>query len=203
MNDLDAVLQAVTPTVMVPKFEPMVWLNSPGHRFLMADDGLWLEVWRPWLHLVWPLAKQPLVAMPYGSLSKKCEIAKGILPSQLINRFVEASQAKADVEQAAWVLWDEIAQQYRYQDLHILRAGKAHVQYERPVLEDHEHLAVDMHSHARFDAGFSSQDDKDDKGEVKFSFVVGNCHHATPTQALRLCALGLFLEVPLKMAACS
>ncbi|MDN0082347.1 PRTRC system protein A [Crenobacter sp. SG2305] len=197
LNPLDAALQASAPVLMVPKFEPMTWLEESGHRFLLSANGLWLEVRRSWLHLVWPLAEQSAVAMPYGELKKRCQIAGGTLPSDLIRRFVAEAQASPELETAAWILWDACSQAYRYQDLEVIDVSEDHIEYHRPALSDAEELALDLHSHGRGDAYFSPKDDKDDRGEVKVSLVVGRCHTATPTLMARICAVGLFLNVPI------
>lgn len=197
MNQLDAYFQNLVPTVMVPTAEPLVELDAEGHRFLAAADGLWLEVKRPWLHLIWPVAQQSIVAMPYGALTKKCVVAAGSVPKGMLQQFAAEACRTPQVECAAWLLWDEQRQQYQYQTVEVLRAGPRHISYNRPVLADHEHLVVDMHSHGQLQAFFSGEDNEDDAGEVKFSFVVGQCDLAQPSQVMRLCALGLFIDVPL------
>lgn len=197
MNPLDTALQASAPVAMVPKYEEMQWLEQSGHRFLMAADGLWLEVRRSWLHLVWPLAKQEAVAMPYGQVEKRCQVAGGKLPADLIQRFVTDAQLAGHVEHAAWIVWDAEAQRYHYQDVEVLSATEGHVDYLRPKLADGKEMAIDLHSHGADYAYFSPKDNKDDRGEVKVSIVVGQCLTAEPAIKARLCAMGLYLNLPI------
>lgn len=44
INAIDKALQSVTPTIMVPAYEELAELTEPGHRILMAKNGVWLEV---------------------------------------------------------------------------------------------------------------------------------------------------------------
>ncbi len=196
MNLQDTYLQQLVPTIPVPRYESLDWLAESGHRFLVASDGLWLETKRPWLHLVWPVGMANSVAIPYGQVAKRCEVAGGKLPASLMAEFIRFAQQQPDIERAAWIIWDEHMQAYRCRDVKVLHASRDRIQYERPTLADHEHLVVDMHSHANLRAFFSVEDDRDDRGEVKFSFVVGDCHTDQPSTCLRLCANGLFIPVP-------
>lgn len=50
MDPRDVALQSVAPVIMVPRYSDLEPLSQNGHRFLVADDGLWLEVYRPWLY---------------------------------------------------------------------------------------------------------------------------------------------------------
>jgi PRTRC genetic system protein A len=71
-----------------------------------------------------------------------------------------------------------------------------HVKTILPILAEGEHMVLDIHSHGRFPAGFSPVDDKDDRGENKVAFVVGNLDKETVTMDSRLCLEGLFLSLP-------
>lgn len=74
-------------------------------------------------------------------------------------------------------------------------SGCSHVRYTRPVLGDDEHLVVDLHSHGHLSAFFSTEDDRDDRGEFKIAGVLGNCDRGQCSTAFRLCANGLFLPL--------
>ncbi len=54
---------------------------------------------------------------------------------------------------------------------------------------------MDLHSHGRLPAFFSATDNADDRFDVKFALVVGNCGAATPSMVLRLCAKGILEDV--------
>jgi PRTRC genetic system protein A len=75
----------------------------------------------------------------------------------------------------------------------VIRCASLH--YERPELGPDEVLVVDCHSHGRHPACFSTTDNEDDKHDIKFALVVGNCSSPVPSFAMRLCAKGIFEEV--------
>jgi PRTRC genetic system protein A len=83
----------------------------------------------------------------------------------------------------------------RLERLEELSTGCSHVRYMRPVLDEDEHLVVDIHSHGRLAAFFSSEDDRDDRGEFKIAGVVGNCDRERCSTTFRLCANGLLLPL--------
>jgi PRTRC genetic system protein A len=191
----DATLQAHVPTVMVPRFSALAPLECNGHRFLVADDGLWIEVRRPWLHLRWPIAEsEPL--LPYGGLDDTMEWAFDWDDFRVLtDRFVEEACRALPNEHAAWFVWDEIANRLVYRPLIAIDAGPAGIKLRRPALGAREHLAVDIHSHGTLAAYFSRTDDEDDAGEVKLSVVIGNLDAPKVTTTLRLCAHGLFVPL--------
>ena len=191
----DALLQAHVPAVMVPRFSALSPLEQSGHRYLVAADGLWIEVERPWLHLRWPIAPSP-APLPYGPLDDAMDFAFdwGIF-GLFVEQFREECWRALPNEHAAWLVWDERENQLLYRRLVAIDAGPAGITMHRPQLARHEHLAVDLHSHGALAAGFSTTDDTDDAGEVKLCVVLGNLdrHPAEETQAMRLCAHGLFI----------
>jgi PRTRC genetic system protein A len=194
----DAIIQEHAPMVMVPSFGELAPLEHAGHRYLASRPGVFLELRRPWLHLVWPMHEQDAIAppLPYGELGQRITLSFK-LQRELLQRFLEEAKRVAPFEHAAWILWDARAQQLKYFDLDIQSFGSGEVVYKRPELEPHESLAVDLHSHGAAAAFFSSTDDADDAGEVKIAAVVGSlADGAEPTWALRLCALGIYIDLP-------
>lgn len=203
LDYLDYITQGVCPTLPVPKHGELPAMDN-GHRFLVADDGLWIEIKRPWLHMIWPLAQQTGVAIPYGSLRRKAQFAFGKLPIDLILDFTNDATAALPNEAAAWLVWDEHTRQLEYLPLPPVSAGSGHIQFERPALAPHESLAVDLHSHGAGPAFFSDQDNQDDAGEVKISGVIGSLTpegDRLPTVEFRICALGLTIPVHVDPAA--
>lgn len=195
LNAQDKLLQRSCPTVMVPRFEYLDLLASSGHRFLAASDGLWLEVRRPWLHLIWPVALQNHVAMPYGKLEPMARFAFNCIPRELFSQFVADAKEHLPNEYAAWLIWNEKTRSFRYQSLQSVSAGPAHLKLDRPALEEGEHLVVDVHSHAHLSAFFSSADNLDDAGEVKLSVVIGSLgDNQKITSKLRLVAHGTVIS---------
>lgn len=194
MDPRDVALQSITPSVAVPRFSSLDRLEQPGHRFLVASDGLWLEAKRQWMYLCWPLAMQVDVPMPYGRLEPLVELAFGKLPSALLDEFIEMAKDRCPNECAAWIVWNEQDESLRLIPLEEISVGTAHVQFHRPVLAGHEHLVVDLHSHGKLPAFFSGTDDHDDAGEFKISVVVGNCDSQNTSIRSRICANGLFID---------
>lgn len=190
MDARDQALQSIAPTVMVPRFGVFEPLNHAGHRFLMAANGLWLEVWRPWLYVITPLAITTTVAMPYGALSPVIRMTCGELPLELLQQFSRKAKAQSPQEAAAWMVWNEKSNTFRLLSMMNEQAAVASIKFDRPRLSEGEHLVVDLHSHGCLKAFFSKEDNKDDQGEVKVSLVVGDCHKETVSTAIRLCLLG-------------
>jgi len=190
----DALLQRQVPTIAVPRFGPLDPLERNGHRFLAGGTGLWLELRRPWLYLRQKVAWCE-VAMPYGDPGEAVEYAfsaQAVLAMQA--NFRHDAEYSMPNEAAAWGVWNERTGRLEYRLLAPLEASPAGIRFERPRLADHEHLALDLHSHGALPAGFSATDDDDDAGEVKVATVYGGIGTDAPSWATRLCALGLFIE---------
>lgn len=195
---MDLALLAAAPVAAVPRHAPFHPLQEPGHRFLLAEDGLYLEVRRPWLHYIHQLAKQTAVAIPYGAIAGKCELDFGSIGSALAQMKEFAAKAKADapLEAAASLLWDHAKKTWRIEYPEIIgEATASHIQYRQVEPEPDESVAIDLHSHGHLDAFFSGTDDEDDRGAVKISAVFGNLDTDAPTVAFRLCVLGLYIPI--------
>ncbi|AQW28837.1 PRTRC system protein A [Ralstonia syzygii subsp. celebesensis] len=204
--ELDSKLWDSAPTVAVPKFAEFQELQEVGHRFLATAEGLFVEVRRPWLHLIQPVA--PLngqtVRPPYGTVKPKVKLAFERLGAAFpfVRDFIDAARAAAPNEHAAWVIWNSRSGDLQYRELAITIASPDAISYDRPALAPHESLVVDLHSHGVTDAFFSSTDNEDDAGEVKISCVVGSLADGkTPSIQFRLCALGMFLPLNVPAAA--
>ena len=182
------------PLVAMPRYTNFPPLEVDGHRFITAEDGLWLEVKRSWLRLTWPIAESA-IALPYGPvLADEYTFAFSDHElAYLVDRFMQLAREALPDECAAWGVWDEKTQRLELRPCIAIEAAPGGVSFHRPVLEPHEHLAVDIHSHGELGAFFSATDDEDDRGEVKLSIVVGKVAGDAPQVAMRLCALGLFI----------
>jgi PRTRC genetic system protein A len=192
LDPRDAILQAHTPALMVPRHGALPLMDKPGHRFLVAASGLWLEVLRPWLTARVQIAYSE-VPLPFGDLQQAVKYA---FPAHeltsMIARFTLDAQAALPNECAAWAVYDERDGTLKYLPLEADSASPGGVSFQRPRLADHLHLAVDLHSHGAMKAFFSATDDEDDAGEVKISVVAGTVDRE-PTYAIRLCLLGEFV----------
>jgi PRTRC genetic system protein A len=196
LDPRDKVLQAHVPAVMVPRYSNFPDLAEDGHRYLVASDGIWLEVRRPWLHLRWPLAESPIL-LPYGAvIDDMMDFSfplNGLQFECFMRNFAEAAHAALPNECAAWFVWNAEIGKLEYRPLVAINAGPGGVTFHRPPLLDHEHLAVDLHSHGAMPPFFSAQDDIDDAGEVKLSIVIGNVGPGGELYRMRLCAHSLFI----------
>ena len=178
MNAADSVLQRSFPTVMVPRREPVAPMTTVGERLLMAENGVFLEISRSWISIARRVAEiAPQVSIPYGRAKEYTELMCGRVPEELIGEFVAMARAAHPNETGAWIV------------------------YERPHLQADEVLVVDCHSHGSHPAFFSATDNEDDKHDVKFSLVVGKCASRVPNFAFRLCAKGIFEDIPRVPAA--
>lgn len=206
LDYLDYITQGICPTLPVPKHGELPAMDN-GHRFLVAADGLWIEIKRPWLHMIWPLAQQTGVAIPYGSLRRKAQFSFGKLPVDLILDFANDATAALPNEAAGWLIWNEDTPAFKghlqYLQIRPVSAGNGHIQFERPALAPYQSVAVDLHSHGAGPAFFSAQDNQDDAGEVKISGVIGSLTpegDRLPTVEFRICALGITVPVPVNPA---
>lgn len=196
---LDQALLAAAPVAAVPRHAPFHPLQESGHRFLLAADGLHIEVRRPWLHFIHRLAENTSVAIPYGAIEKKCQLDFGTIGSALPQMKEFAAKAKADapIEAAASLLWDHAARVWRIAYPEVIgEASASRIQYSQVEVGENESLALDLHSHGYLDAFFSDTDNEDDRGAVKISAVFGNLDTDKPTVAFRLCVLGLYIPIP-------
>lgn len=191
MNPLDVALQSTMPTIMVPRFEKLDELSVPGNRILIASNGIWLEVCRPWLYARILVGDQ-MVTVPYGEVTEELRLTFGKLPRALVREFIELARTRSPNECAAWGVWNAHTDTWRLQMLQETSVGHAHVAMDLPVLGDDEHMVLDLHSHGLLEAFFSPEDNDDDRGECKIAGVVGNLDQETVTTAFRFCANSMF-----------
>lgn len=193
----DIVIQQHAPAVMAPVAGALAELDRAGHRYIAARDGLYLDLNRPWLRLRQLIAPSIAVKLPYGEVKPAIATEFGKIPRDMLQRFLEEARRYAPLEHAAWLVWDCDARRLEYVELDVQEMSEGAVRFNRPRLEAHQSLAVDLHSHGYLPAFFSSTDDADDVGDVKISGVVGNLKEgSTPEWKFRLCALGLFKDLP-------
>ncbi|WP_236870699.1 PRTRC system protein A [Burkholderia pseudomallei] len=201
---LDNALFDSAPVAAVPRHAEFAPLLDVGHRFLLAAEGLFVEIRRPWLHLIQPIA--PIDGAcprpPYGSIDTKIEFAFGRISAAEphLRRFATDAAGAAPNEHAAWIVWNETSKELVYREVEVTSSTPTAITINRPALADDESLAFDLHSHGTGPAGFSSTDDADDAGEVKIAGVIGGVGTTNPSVAFRLCALGkmITLRVPVQ-----
>ncbi|WGY72776.1 PRTRC system protein A [Burkholderia cepacia] len=201
---LDNALFDSAPVATVPRHAEFAPLLDVGHRFLLAAEGLFVEIRRPWLHLIQQVV--PIEGArprpPYGSIDAKIEFAFGRISAAEphLRRFATDAAGAAPNEHAAWIVWNETSKELVYREVEVTSSTPTAITINRPALADDESLAFDLHSHGTGPAGFSATDDADDAGEVKIAGVIGGVGTANPSVAFRLCALGkmITLRVPVQ-----
>lgn len=82
------------------------------------------------------------------------------------------------LEAMIWVVWNEEKGYHLIAPTQTVAGASAH--YEWSDLPEDVQLVVDIHSHANFNAFFSSTDDRDDSNSIRISGVIG--HNASTTQ---------------------
>lgn len=200
---LDMALFNAAPVAVVPTKLVFVPLSENGHRFLIGRDGMYLEVRRPWLYFVRQIAPQTAVKMPFGHIMPCTELAFGRLSAVIgqIQAFVALARKSAPLENAALLMWNDLSQSLQALPLAFTRPPAVDsVQYEHRPLQDHESIAIDLHSHGHLPAFFSETDDADDAGSVKISGVIGDLDKEQPSAMFRLCVLGLYITIPVPAA---
>ncbi|MBM5585033.1 PRTRC system protein A [Burkholderia pseudomallei] len=192
MNPVDTALQQSFPSVMVPSRECVPPMTRSGERLLIAADGVFLEVLRPWVRVVRRIAQYAVsTAVPYGKVEETTALLCAQIPAALVAEFHAMARAALPNEVGAWIVWNSGTSAFRIVALPSLSHGPGHLVYERPRLADGEWLVVDCHSHGTGAAFFSRTDNQDDKHDVKFALVLGHCDR-TPSVGLRLCVKGIF-----------
>lgn len=194
LDPRDAALQAHTPVVAVPRFSDLAPLKKNGHRYLVAEDGLYIEVRRPWLSIVWPVAPSD-APLPFGEadhVGMRLGFEWKEL-TELMDPFERDARAAMPNEFAAWITWkltEAGGHVLTYRPLFASAASPGGLDLIRPTLNEGEHLIADLHSHGSMEAFFSATDDEDDAGEVKYAAVLGGVDTNTPRWRVRLCLPG-------------
>ncbi|MGF6267392.1 PRTRC genetic system protein A [Paraburkholderia youngii] len=195
MNIPDLMLQRSFPTVMVPRNEAVTEMQTAGERLLIAENGVFLEVRRPWLSLVRQISEFNVrTAIPYGRVTSSTRLLCETIPADLVGAFAEMARKAHPMETGAWIVWSPSTQAFRLAPVGIVTHTGGSLKYQPPALAGDEVLVMDCHSHGRHPAYFSSTDNDDDRHDVKMALVIGNCDRSTPSIAVRLCAKGIFEE---------
>lgn len=199
MDKRDIALQLSCPVASAPKFSDLVPFDRNGERIVLASNGAFLEVCRPWVRIITQVGPALAMTVPFGELKETVDYKAGKLPRVLLEEFVEWAQRESEVEIGAVITWNENTGEYALLRSKSNHATSGSLDYELPALGDGVHIIVDCHSHSHHAAFFSHVDDNDDQHAVKFAFVVGNCNTDKPTIASRLCVRGIFKKLSWKL----
>lgn len=193
---MDRLLAMDLPVMTMPHDnEAFVPLEESGHRLVLAGNGLFKEIRRPWIYVRFQLAK---FSTPFGEATEVIETAVKISKAHL-KTFLAQAHREAPLETAGWLVWSEQTEEVSYRELVADKATYSKLTVQRPELAIHEHLVLDLHSHHVMKPNFSGTDDKDDRasGWVTLSGVVGNID-TTPHWNFRLCLEGHLMPVDIK-----
>lgn len=191
----DIFMQDRFPILAAPKLGQFEEIDREGHRYLVAADGLWIEVRTAWLYFRQKIGASG-VAVPYGTLSPEIRFLCPPIPKTLLEAFAQASREASPNEIAGQIIWNRETGEFRLQLLDFTSNGPGHINYLTPEYGAGEVMVVDLHSHGRFDAFFSNTDDIDDAGQIKIAGVVGRCGENGERMLMRLCVLGMYCYLP-------
>ena len=193
---IDSIIQKHFPTVMVPKVRPLKKCEIGGVRFLMSEDGLYLDTKQQWGSLTRKLWEPP-VPLPYGKVQQQDSLFAAVLEclrivqTEMVDDIV--SFAQQDLEWFASIGWEN----GRFFVMPtVFNASSAEVTYDRSSSSILSLLVADIHSHAKGVPYFSAKDDIDDSQGFKIAMVVGNCCSEGDTIPLlwRYCINGFVFE---------
>lgn len=191
----DLALQRACPCVPVPRYGPLDDAEF-GQRVLVASNGLFLEVRRAWLQCIVQMGELPRTPpLPYGPLRERMAFTFGVIPIALLDEFIAIGRKGLPNEVAGALIYCRSSNALRLAIHDVIKAGPAEIRYRMPVLGPDEEVAVDLHTHGRLPAFWSSTDDADDQG-VKVCGVFGDLHRDRPSAAFRLAVNGHFRELP-------
>lgn len=197
MDKRDLALQTTVPTVMVPLYGELEPPTKTGERILMASNGVFVEINRVWGYFIREVGPRLAVPVPYGKCTPVTQWKIPGIPINLLAQFRQLACASPDTEIGASIIWNE-AEGYRLTPSVSLAANGSHLRYQLPAMESGDHLIIDCHSHARWPAFFSGEDDADDMNSVKLAYVVGHCNQSKQSYAMRLCLKRIFENVLLE-----
>lgn len=189
----DLALLQTLPPVPVPRFGALDPLGENGQRLLLADNGVFLEVRRAWLHAVCCCGQIDAgIPLPFGKVEEGLSLPFGAIPRRLLDRFVEVARQRLPNEAAGGIVLDTATGQFDLRIYESSHCSAARIDYLAAPLGETESLVVDIHSHGSAPAGFSAQDDMDDSGTTKFAVVVGSLDR-TATRSAQI-AIRLYLN---------
>jgi PRTRC genetic system protein A len=191
----DAALLASCPCLPVPRFGDLPGMEL-GQRTLVASNGVFTQAKLRWLDCILRIASLPeSPPLPYGALQERITFSFGVIPMALLDEFIEHGRAALPNEAAGALVHCATRNNLRLELHEPIEAGPAGIRYRMPALVVGESVAVDLHTHGRLPAFWSSIDDADDRG-VKVCGVFGSLDKAVPSAAFRLALNGMYRGLP-------
>lgn len=183
----DIVLLGQTPTLMQPLFGKLPPPPLNQHRFIIGNDGLYIEVRCPAFECRLRISRSD-IPLPYGNVETGCHFSNGSIPKSLYDEVEEKIANAVPNEWAGLIVWSLSRKQYELFEPTVLDSSPCHISYERHLDEDLL-LVVDIHSHPA-DAYFSKTDDASEAG-IYIAEVYGKSN-GQPTMVSRFVINGLF-----------
>lgn len=197
LDPRDDAIQSTFPVVAAPRFGPLEPLDRAGERFVLAANGVFMQVERGWLRCLRQVgALDPALNLGYGPLDDGVHLLFPA-PVTLLARFVDAARAALPNEIAGALVWSSDTRSLRLALWESLAASAGRVDYRIPSLPTGDTVAVDLHSHGHAEAFFSYDTDDVDDRSVKLALVYGALHRSEPEVAARLCLNGVFVPLDL------
>jgi PRTRC genetic system protein A len=190
-HPFDVILQSSRPTLPVPLHGALDEMTEDGDRLLLASNGIFMEVRRPWVHARVRIAAPLPVAVPWGKTKGFTKLICGTPPQHLLQEFICFAKQVSPLECGAILTWREDGT-WRLRILESEFASDSYLKFVRPALDEGEHFVVDVHSHGSYGAEFSRTDDlQDSNGELKIAGVYGFVSESRPLVSWRFCNNGL------------
>jgi len=194
MIDRDQFQIEQTPVVPMPRHRPLEPdARGDGHRYIVAGNGVFLEVIRAWLHVIVRIGETE-IALPFGNVTQTVQFLCGPFPRLLLKDFRQQAEAALPNETAALIIWNKTTGEFRLLPTAV-NATPDRVNYVIPAFGEDEYRVVDIHSHGKLPAYFSSTDDADDRHDVKIAVVIGTVDTEHVSIAARACILGKYLDL--------
>lgn len=173
----DQLLQRDRYIVMVPRFGDLPACPAGTTRFLMGEQGLFLETRLAWGGMCMMLWPSPVPQTQFGRVTEYDDFIDvlrdqicPIIESEMVP--AAAEQAKAGKEWAGWIMHHEGAF-FAYTLDQSATGGSV----TRRLPDAHTwpgRLACDVHSHGALPPFFSAQDNRDDAFDVRICVVLGS-----------------------------
>jgi PRTRC genetic system protein A len=171
----DRLVQKYQPVIMAPKESEVAPCPVNSMRFIMGEEGLYLDTRTKWGALTVGLWQSP-VLLPYGpirehdSFQDRLPDVTHLIAGHMLDEIVR--YAGDGLEWFGVITWDGTQSIYTSTAFDATRDS---LNYGLTIPQG-QSLIAEVHSHGLGAPGFSSVDDQDDLNGIKLSVVIGQCH---------------------------
>jgi PRTRC genetic system protein A len=158
-----------------------------AYDYIVAGDGVYLMADNDWLDVCVPVTRCTIRGLP--TFRARCVLRKGRVPTCIWQQVVQVSHAWA-ARGCEVLLAVTYSEAYGYRMSIPVQA----VASENIVYQPAANVVLEIHSHHRYAARFSSTDDNDEQ-RLRVYGVVGRLNREVPEVALRVGAYGHFMPV--------